>query len=441
MSHYQPYPAYKDSGVEWLGMIPEHWEIVPICSIFQRGKITNRQDEELLSVYRDYGVVPKKSRDGNNNKASEDLSVYQFVGIGNLVINKMKAWQGSIAISAYRGIVSPAYFVYQQNHNHNENYLHHLFRSLPYISGYMSASEGVRVNQWDLNPDLFRRFPVLLPTVGEQISIAVVLDRETARIDSLITKKTRFIELLKEKRQALITQAVTKGLDPHVKMKDSGVEWLGEVPEHWMPTPLQYVIEKIEQGWSPECLGYPAENEEWGVVKSGCVNGGVFSPEENKKLPDGLQVKPEIAIKSGDLLMSRASGSIDLIGSVGLVKNFHGNLMLSDKIFRIILNSKVDKSYFALAMTSQLIREQIKISISGAEGLANNLPQSRIKKFWLPIPGKNEQKIIFKYVDEQINRLYFLISKSENSITLLKERRSALITAAVTGQIDLREAA
>lgn len=149
MSHYKPYPAYKDSGVEWLGKVPEHWGIVPLCSVFEREKSVGHETEELLSVYRDYGVIPKTSRDDNNNKASEDLSTYQLVEPGNLVTNKMKTWQGSIAISQFRGIVSPAYFVYRHKHEESAEYFHHLFRSLPYITGYMSASEGVRVNQWD----------------------------------------------------------------------------------------------------------------------------------------------------------------------------------------------------------------------------------------------------------------------------------------------------
>jgi type I restriction enzyme S subunit len=309
---------------------------------------------------------------------------------------------------------------------------------------FRSHGEGAMTGAGGLKrvPEEFtRNFPIAVPSVADQKIITTHLDRETTRIDALIAKKTRFIELLKEKRQALITQAVTKGLDPNVKMKDSGVEWLGEVPEHWAVMQLQYVVAKIEQGWSPECLGEPAQGNEWGVVKSGCVNGGVFSPVENKKLPDGFKPRPDISIRTGDILMSRASGSVELIGSIGLVEEFEGNLMLSDKIFRINLNSNVHKLFFMILMTSRLIRNQIEMAISGAEGLANNLPQARIRKFWFALPPQEEQTLISDHVKAQTKRLEALMAKSDRSITLLKERRSALITAAVTGQIDLREAA
>ncbi|RMG82194.1 MAG: restriction endonuclease subunit S, partial [Chloroflexi bacterium] len=194
-------------------MVPEHWSVKPLFSLYRKTKRAGFPDEELLSVYRDHGVVKKSSREDNNNKPSEDLSGYQLVKPSDLVTNKMKTWQGSIAVSTLKGIVSPAYFVYSSEHKQNDRYLHHLLRCDRYIAGYLSSSKGIRVNQWDLDQDLFRRFPVILPTPDEQQAIAAFLDRETARIDALIEKKQRLIELLKEKRQAIITRAVTKGLD------------------------------------------------------------------------------------------------------------------------------------------------------------------------------------------------------------------------------------
>src|SRR5690554_979588 len=236
---FPKYPAYKDSGVEWLGEIPERWRIKPLWTLFRRHKLTGFPDEQLLSVYRDYGVIPKASRDDNFNKPSDDLGAYQLVQVGDLAINKMKAWQGSVGISSYRGIVSPAYHVYAPSHLECPQYLHHLFRCNEYVTGYLANSKGIRVNQWDLEPQQHSRMPVLLPSFQEQTQIARFLDHETARIDALIEEQQRLIELLKEKRQAVISHAVTKGLDPTVPMKDSGVEWLGEVPAHWVCSELK----------------------------------------------------------------------------------------------------------------------------------------------------------------------------------------------------------
>ena len=167
--------------------------------MFRRSKRTGHEERELLSVYRDHGVIPKSSRDDNFNRPSEDLSSYQLVQPSDLVINKMKAWQGSIAISGHCGIVSPAYHVYVGSHDNTHRYLHHLFRSVPYISAYQQMSKGIRPNQWDLEPEPFSRIEVLLPSLAEQRAIAGFLDRETAKIDSLVAKKERLIELLQEK--------------------------------------------------------------------------------------------------------------------------------------------------------------------------------------------------------------------------------------------------
>ena len=221
---FRPYPAYKDSGEAWLGDVPCDWALEPFWTMFRRTKRTGHPTAELLSVYREYGVVPKASRDDNFNKPSDDLSAYQLVRPRDLVTNKMKTWQGSIAVSLHEGIVSPAYHVYRPLHAHVDRFIHHLLRSPAYVAGYMQMSKGIRVNQWDLEPGVFSRMQVVLPPVPEQHAIADFLDRETAKIDGLVARKERLIELLQEKRTALITRAVTRGLDSSVPMKDSGVE-------------------------------------------------------------------------------------------------------------------------------------------------------------------------------------------------------------------------
>jgi len=208
-----PNVKMKDSGVEWLGEVPAHWQIKPLWSVFKPIKRTGFVNEQLLSVYRDYGVIPKSSRDDNRNRASDDLSPYQLVEPDNLVTNKMKTWQGSIAVSEHRGIVSPAYFVYEAIEPLFGRFIHHLMRSSPYITGYMSISKGIRVGQWDLDQEHFRVFPILFPSLIEQKAIVKTLDSETARIDLVITKTQRSIDLLKERRAAFITAAVTGQID------------------------------------------------------------------------------------------------------------------------------------------------------------------------------------------------------------------------------------
>lgn len=205
---------------------PVGWQTKPLWSLFRRQKITGHPDEELLSVYRDFGVIPKSSRDDNFNVASEDLSGYQLVTEGCLVTNKMKAWQGSIAISRYRGIVSPAYYVYRSLSDEHDQFLHYLLRSAPYIALYGRISKGVRVNQWDLEHEALRNIPVMLPGLATQKAIADFLDRETARIDQLIEKKQLLLSLMTQKWAAIVTQTLSRGVRADYPLKHSGVSWI-----------------------------------------------------------------------------------------------------------------------------------------------------------------------------------------------------------------------
>ncbi len=242
------YDSYKDSGVEWLGEIPSHWNLQSIRSVTELKSERNRPDLPVLSVYREYGVLLKDSRDDNHNATSLDISNYKSVEVGDLVVNKMKAWQGSMGISEYQGIVSPAYITCRVNVEQIESkFLHYLLRSKVYIGIYNALSYGVRVGQWDMHYEDFKKIPLPLPTVLEQAQISSFLDRITTEIDQAIAKKQRLIELLQEQKAILINQAVTKGLNPNVPMRDSGIEWIGAIPEHWESLKAKYVFNEIDE--------------------------------------------------------------------------------------------------------------------------------------------------------------------------------------------------
>jgi len=202
--------AMKASGVEWIGEVPQHWEVTALTKITTIVSIKNHPNEELLSVYRDYGVIIKSERDDNHNKAGADLSNYKLVEPGYLVVNKMKAWQGSLGVSEYRGIVSPAYITCKTNKRIIErSYLHHLLRCRNYINEYNRLSYGVRVDQWDMRYDDFKYVPVLLPPIAEQQAIAAYLDEKTAHIDRIVATLNAQINKLKELRKTLINDVVT----------------------------------------------------------------------------------------------------------------------------------------------------------------------------------------------------------------------------------------
>ncbi|MFQ1608562.1 restriction endonuclease subunit S [Aeromonas veronii] len=412
---YHPYPKYKDSGVEWLGDIPNEWLTIPVGRLFSRIKRTGHSEKELLSVYRDYGVIPKSSRDDNNNKESDDLAPYQLVRPNDLVMNKMKAWQGSIAVSEYEGIVSPAYFVYEPSNKLFElahpRYVHYLLRNPIYITQYMSRSKGIRVNQWDLDPDEFKLIELLLPSKQEQSKIFEFLDYETARIDRLIAQQQRLIELLKEKRQAVISHAVTKGLNPNAPMKDSGVEWLGQVPEHWKVGSLRWYL-RVSSGEYLSNQHFdlePSESAIYPVIGGNGVMG--YTSHKNQATP---------------LVVGRVGA---LCGNVHLVD---GECWVTDNALLIGLSSKISVNFAAHYLKSLNLN---KLANQNTQPLITG---TMIKDQYIALPPLHEQSEIVEFVTQEEQKLNLLVAKAEQAIVLMQERRTALTSAAVTGKIDLR---
>ncbi len=440
---YKAYSEYKKSGVDWLHDIPSHWKTIPVGRCYHRVKRTGYESEELLSVYRDHGVIPKSSRDDNNNKASDDLSPYQLVCENNLVMNKMKAWQGSIAISEHRGIVSPAYFVYEP-FKHTESivypkYVHYLLRHPIYITQYMSRSKGIRVNQWDLDPESFQSIELLLPLKEEQEKIIRFLDHETAKIDTLIAKQQKLIELLKEKRQAVISHVVTKGLNPHAPMKDSGVELLGEVPEHWELSKLRF-ISSFGRG-----LGITKANlHETGVP---CVSYGEvhskYGFEVNadkhalKCVSEAyLENNPECLLSEGDIIFADTSEDQDGAGNFTQISG-------SQRVFAgyhtvvVKLSFEIYKRFMAYVFDSESFRNQIRTSVKGVKVFS--VTQAILKNSTIWLPPVKEQKAITEHLDNITSKIDRLISNQNKAIKLMRERKIALISAAVTGKIDVRD--
>ncbi|WP_290904665.1 hypothetical protein [Aquabacterium sp.] len=202
---------------------------------------------------------------------------------------------------------------------------------------------------------------------------------------------------------------------------------------------MSRAILRIEQGWSPSCEDRSASEAEWGVLKSGCVNGGVFRESEHKALPGELSPMTELEVRTGDILMCRASGSIHLIGSVAKIGPCRAQLMFSDKTYRITIDEQqLNSDFFVLMMQAKVMRDQIELSVSGADGLANNIPQSSVRAYHFICPPLKEQVTIVSYLAGKVQKLAAGVTQITAAIMKLQEYRTALITAAVTGQIDVR---
>ena len=422
----------------WITSMPAEWSLKPIKRVLNQvcRPVGESASETTLLSLTQKGVLPRDLESGKG-KFPSDFSSYQRVFPQELIfcLFDIDETPRAVGLSSLEGMVTGAYSVFQVKKSNDPRFVSYLFHWIDDEKALKPYYTGLRKV---VRTQTFGAIKIPLPPAHEQVVIAKFLDHETEKINALIANQERLIELLQEKRQAVISHAVTKGIDPLAPMKDSGVEWLGEVPGHWSTAPMRRILKRIEQGWSPECIASPADENNWGVVKAGCVNRGVFDPLNNKTLPANLEPPTEYEIQAGDLLMCRASGSPDLIGSAAYIEKVRPKLLLSDKIFRLRTTKSVDNKYLADTLGSAPLRHQIRQSISGAVGLANNLPQSEIKNFVVPLPPREEQEKIHRYIVQETEELQKLLDNAASLIMLLKERRSTLIYAAVTGQIDVR---
>jgi type I restriction enzyme, S subunit len=453
MSAYRPYPKYKPSGVEWLGDVPEGWEVKRARDLgtFSGSGIDKKSVEgeqpvkmfNYLDVYKSTDKILSYSPDLMDTTAPAEKAIEHAVRRGDILLTPSSETTDDIGHAA-RVLDVPKGVVYSYHILRFRGvgtgypaFLTYSFNALPTRSYFASVCTGT--TRMVLGRDDFKNAPFAIPPLPEQHQIASFLDRECGKLDALQAKQERLIELLKEKRQALISHAVTRGLDPTAKLKPSGIEWLGEVPEHWEVTRLKFHVSRFEQGWSPQCEGRNKEDGEIGVLKVGCVNGGTFRVEEHKALPAELEPRLQYTLKRGDLLISRAN-TRELVGSAAVVDRDHDDILLCDKLYRLRFHRGVSEIYLSHFLGTSEVRQQIELDATGASASMVNIGQDCIREMNLALPPLAEQRAIVAHLDEKCGKIDQLKAKAERGIELLKERRSALISAAVTGKIDVRDA-
>ena len=429
------YPEYKESDAEFIGEIPKDWNTMRCAHLFEVKHIKQTSGEINLSVYRDYGVIKRDSRDDNYNRVSEDTSNYKLVEPGDFVFNKMKCWQGSLGVSEYRGIVSPSYTVCEPKRHFHGKYFHYLLRSQPYIQEFNRLSYGVRIGQWELRFEDLKDIVVPYPPLSEQTQIANFLDHKTGQIDELLRIKQRRIELLQEQRTALINQAVTKGLDPNVEMKPSGAEWIGEIPAHWEVKRVKYLASLISKGTTPTTIGREILDE--GEIR--------FIKAENI-VDNQIELKPEYYIdektnqmlkrsqlKENDLLFVIAGATI---GKVSLVNPNHLPANTNQAVSFIRPHEKELPEFIYYWLQSDNIQKMIWLK--AVQSAQPNLSMEDLGNLYIPYPNIAEQRRIVDYIADKTQTIVQLLQQIYKQIGFLKEYRQSLISEAVTGKIDVR---
>lgn len=424
------YESYKDSGVEWLGEVPSHWEISSLGKILLSVSEKNRPDLPLLSITRELGVIERdtEDQDSNHNFIPDDLSNYKILKKGQFGMNKMKAWQGSYGVSDFTGIVSPAYYIFDFIKSINPQFFHWAIRSKIYVSFFGSASDGVRIGQWDLSKSRMKSIPFIIPSNDEQQKIAQFLDDKTAKIDQAVNLAEKQIALLKEHKQILIQNAVTRGLNPDVPLKDSGVEWIGQVPEHWEVKKLKYLAKL-----SPSKSEITCNHEE------SCS----FIPMEKLKLntlvlDEIKQIKNVYSaytyFRDEDLLIAKVTPCFEN-KNFAIAKNLVNSIGFgSSEIYVLRTSNDLFNKFLFYRLQEQKFMEIAISKMSGTGGL-KRVPSEFINNFQLALPPFCEQQKIADYLDKQTTKIDQAIALKTAHIEKLKEYKSVLINDVVTGKV------
>jgi len=439
----KPYPAYRDFGLPWLGAVPEHWEVRRAKNLLRCiDERSTTGEEELLTVSSARGIVPRSTANVTMFQA-ESYQGYKLCWPGDLVINSLWAWGRGLGVSRHHGIVSSAYGVYRfrDSMGGSSAYLHYLVRSAPFQWELQVRSKGIWISRLQLTDDAFLDAPILMPSRAEQVAIVRYLNHMERRVRLLIHTKKKMIGLLEEERGATIESALNRGLNSQAARVASGVPWLGDIPFGWKAIRLKHVTTRLEQGWSPQCDAQPAADGEWGVLKVGCTNSGIFEGHKNKKLPLGLDPLLALEIRDGDILVSRAN-TRDLVGLAALACAPREKLILCDKLYRFrAVPGKADPRFLVLAIRSRTSRLQIETSTNGASDSMQNIGQAVVRNLHLALPRVAEQRELACLVERRTDSLAKAIARAREEIDLLGQYLNRVVADVVIGRLDVRQAA
>lgn len=428
------YESYKDTEYDWLPRIPTHWtrhSVREITSVSSERNENAFSRNDLLSVYREYGVIKKFSRDDNHNVESLDLSKYKTVHKNYLVINKMKMWQGSLGISKYDGIVSPAYIVCKLNlANVNYQFIHALLRAATFKTFYNRISYGVRVGQWDASYEDLKPLNLYLPPKKEQDQIVRYLDWQNSRLNKLINAKKKEIALLEEQKQALISQAVTKGLDPHAPLKDSGIDWIGQIPEHWEINRLKDVS-TLKTGSTPKTQFTEYFNGDIPWFTPGDFSSNILNTAERTLTQKAKFDGAATIIPPNSILLICIGGTVGKVGLSPIECSCNQQITA-------FTNLKCDSKYLLYWLLGNKVHLKGTASYTTLPILNNqtvgNYPFIAPYEFTI-------QHEIANHLDKKCFTIDAAINNINKTISFLQEYRTRLVADVVTGQIDVRNIA
>ena len=450
----KPYPKMKDSGIRWLGEAPAHWEVTALRHRYDQclGKMLDAKlitGRHLVPYLRNVDV----QWDRINVSALPQIDIHPHeierytVRPGDLLaceggeVGRCAIWEGAMEVCGYQKALHRLRPCLPERDRPR-----FLLYALRLAAERGAFNDGQESTIRHLTGEKLRAHRFAFPPAAEQRCIQVFLDHADRRIRGYIRAKEKLIALLEEQKQAIIHEAVTGQVDvrtgrPYADYRDSGVEWLGRVPSHWDVVRVKEITTSIEQGWSPQCDAQRAGDEDWGVLKVGCVNRDQFDVTENKRLPDSVRARSLLQIRDGDILVSRANTQ-ELLGLAALVVAPRQRILLCDKLFRFrALNGVAEPEFLVKALRSRPSRNQIESQTNGASDSMQNIAQGVVRNLVLALPPLREQEQITQYLEQVLTSAARYVDAIHRDIDFANEYRIRLIADVVTGKLDVRDAA
>jgi type I restriction enzyme S subunit len=438
---FKLYPAMKDSGVPWLGEVPEHWRLPRIGALLRERGETNADSRvtDVLSVTRDRGVIPYAEKGNIGNKKSDDITRYKIVRPDDIVVNCMNVIIGSVGLSRYTGCLSPVYYVLTRRSQHDDpRYLNAYFQTRQFQESLVRIGNGILAHRMRIPMELLKNELCPRPPACEQADIARFLDHADRRILRYIRAKQKLIKLLEEQKQAIIHRAVTQSLDPSVRLKASGVEWVGDVPEHWEVRRLKYVCDSIQMGPFGASLK-ELQSYDTGYKLFGQENtiSGDFNKGQRWITDEQFESLRRYELQPGDLILTRK-------GSIGKCKMVPAGVSKgiadSDTIrIRVDHHQLIDEFLVLLLHDAAYIGRQIASVQRGA--ILAGLNTATIGNLWLAIPPLTEQQSLIARLALDTAAVTRTMAAAQYEDGLLREYQTRLIADVVTGKLDVRDAA
>jgi len=424
----KPYPEYRETGSHWLGKVPTNWAVCRIKTILRELDCRAKDGSGvLLSLTRKRGLIPHKEMTDKMHSA-KTLVGYKRYSTGQIVMNRMQAWSGMFGTGPIEGLVSPDYAVFEVLEGHNTSLVLERLKSPDLVGQFALESKGIGSGFNRLYTDRFGQIPITLPPYDEQAAIVRFLNHTNQRIERTIRAKQKVIALLNEQKQVIIHRAVTRGLDPNVRLKPSGIPWLGEIPVHWEVRRNGYIFkERNERGQ----IGLP-------VLIVSLKTGVTVGSEKNEAGRERRLIADHTAYKlacQGDIaynMMRMWQGAVGVVPALGLVSPAY---VVAQPL------EGVRSSYYELLFRTDACKGEINRNSRGIVSDRNRLYWDDFKRLFLPVPPLAEQICIVENLSNQFAEVDLAISRTEHEIDLLREYRTRLIADVVTGKLDVREAA